>query len=46
MARLDFGHSVEGWHIFFRMNEPFRRTTQIQWTGVRRRLTFHRDHSR
>jgi len=28
MARLDFGHSVEGWHIFFRMNEPFRRTTQ------------------
>jgi len=28
MARLDFGHSVEGWHIYFRMNEPFRRTTQ------------------
>jgi hypothetical protein len=28
MARLDFGHSVEGWHIFFRMNEPFRRTAQ------------------
>jgi hypothetical protein len=28
MARVDFGHSVEGWHIFFRMNEPFRRTTQ------------------
>ena len=28
MARIDFGHSVEGWHIFFRMNEPFRRTAQ------------------
>jgi hypothetical protein len=28
MARLDIGHSVEGWRIFFRMNEPFRRTTQ------------------
>ena len=28
IARLDFGHSVEGWRIFFRMNEPFRRTTQ------------------
>lgn len=28
IARLDIGHSVEGWHIFFRMNEPFRRTTQ------------------
>lgn len=28
MARIDFGHSVEGWHIYFRMNEPFRRSTQ------------------
>jgi hypothetical protein len=28
IARLDVGHSVEGWHIFFRMNEPFRRSTQ------------------
>jgi hypothetical protein len=28
MARLDIGHSVEGWHVFFRMNEPFHRTTQ------------------
>jgi hypothetical protein len=28
MARVDFGHSVEGWHIYFRMNEPFRRSTQ------------------
>src|SRR5439155_26941329 len=28
MARLDVGHSVEGWHVFFRMNEPFRRSTQ------------------
>jgi hypothetical protein len=28
IARIDFGHSVEGWHIYFRMNEPFRRSTQ------------------
>jgi outer membrane protein assembly factor BamA len=28
MARLDFGHGAEGWHVIFRMNEPFRRTTQ------------------
>jgi len=28
MARFDVAHSVEGWRIFFRMNEPFRRTTQ------------------
>ena len=28
MARIDFGHSVEGWHIYFRLNEPFHRSTE------------------
>ena len=27
LARLDVGHSSEGWHVFFKMNDPFRRTT-------------------
>src|SRR5215471_10568910 len=26
LARLDVGHSTEGWHVFFKMNDPFRRT--------------------
>jgi outer membrane protein assembly factor BamA len=35
MARLDFGHGAEGWHIYFKMNEPFRLTTQANgWRTV------------
>src|SRR5262249_18265032 len=26
LARLDVGHSVEGWHVFFKMTDPFRRS--------------------
>lgn len=26
LARLDVGHGTEGWHVFFKMNDPFRRT--------------------
>jgi len=28
IARLDVGHGAEGWHLFFTLNEPFRRSTQ------------------
>jgi hypothetical protein len=35
IARLDFGHSVEGWHIFFKMNDPFRRSIESNgWRPV------------
>jgi surface antigen Omp85-like protein len=27
LARLDIGHSTEGWRIFFKMSDPFKRTT-------------------
>ena len=26
LARLDVGHSTEGWHVFFKMSDAFRRT--------------------
>jgi hypothetical protein len=26
LARLDVGHSVEGWHVLFRMSEPLKRS--------------------
>ncbi|HJZ74629.1 MAG TPA: BamA/TamA family outer membrane protein [Vicinamibacterales bacterium] len=27
LARLDVGHSSEGWRVFFKMSDPFKRTT-------------------
>jgi outer membrane protein assembly factor BamA len=27
LLRLDVGHSVEGWRVFFKMSDPFKRTT-------------------
>jgi outer membrane protein assembly factor BamA len=27
LARLDVGHSVEGWRVFFKVSDPFRRST-------------------
>jgi len=26
LMRLDVGHSTEGWHVFFKLNDPFRRS--------------------
>jgi hypothetical protein len=35
MARLDAGHGAEGWHLFFKLNEPFRRSAQSNgWRSV------------
>jgi outer membrane protein assembly factor BamA len=27
LARLDIGHSTEGWRVFFKMTDPFKRST-------------------
>jgi outer membrane translocation and assembly module TamA len=27
LARLDVAHSTEGWHVVFRLTEPFKRKT-------------------
>src|SRR5262249_7290880 len=27
VGRLDAGHSTEGWHVFFKFSDPFKRTT-------------------
>jgi hypothetical protein len=27
LARLDVGHSVEGWRVFFKLSDPFKRST-------------------
>jgi hypothetical protein len=27
VGRLDVGHSVEGWHVVFKVNDPFKRST-------------------
>jgi hypothetical protein len=27
VARLDIGHSAEGWRFVFKVNDPFRRST-------------------
>jgi outer membrane protein assembly factor BamA len=27
LARLDIGHSTEGWRVFFKISDPFKRTT-------------------
>jgi hypothetical protein len=27
LARLDIGHSTEGWRVFFKISDPLKRTT-------------------
>jgi len=35
MARLDAGHGAEGWHVFFKLNESLRRSSQSNgWRSV------------
>jgi Omp85 superfamily domain len=33
LARLDVGHSVEGWHVFLRFSDPFRLKRRSQRTA-------------
>jgi hypothetical protein len=34
MARLDVAHSSEGWHVFFRLSDPFRLSRRSLRTPV------------
>jgi hypothetical protein len=27
LARIDIGHSMEGWRVFFKISDPFKRST-------------------
>jgi hypothetical protein len=34
LARLDIGHSTEGWRVFFKMTDPFKRSTPASGRSV------------